>query len=142
MAGIFGTKAPLLADINLILLVGILVLLILGYMMMKRRRLRTHGYIMLTVVVLKLISILLIMLPSARIILFEPSFAALVPIVAIHISIGAITQAIGMYLVFVVWRLKEPIASCFKSKRRMKPLLITWIFMIFLGIGLYYLLYI
>ena len=139
MSGIFGTKALLIVDVNLILMLIILTTLVIGYLMMRRGRLKIHGYLMFIVVVLKMASILLVMLPSGLVILTESHLVNFIPITAVHVVIGSVTEAVGLYIVWT-WRFKEPTASCFRLRRFMKWLFILWLATIGLGILLYYLL--
>ena len=61
MTGILGTNAHLGADINLILQILMFLLLIIGLVYKKKRKLRIHGSIMAIAVILHVITFLTVM---------------------------------------------------------------------------------
>lgn len=106
MPGIFGTKASLLSDVNLLLQIAVLFLLLTGFKLARGKKLEMHGLTMATALILHTAAILLVMIPSLVI-----NFGALanvsslgVVITLIHVTLGIVTEATGIFLV-VAWRL-------------------------------------
>jgi len=81
MTGLLGTRASLQADANLIFQVVIFLLLILGFVLARKRNLTYHERIMKIVAVLNLASIFLVMVPSI--------IVSLVPLLSYYPVIGS-----------------------------------------------------
>lgn len=134
MSGLLGTRAPVSSDLNLILQIALLVLLLTGFILGKRKTgssLKLHGRLMTILVALNALSILLIMGPS----LFT-NFGAAVgevstfgfPLTLVHHSIGLIAEILGAVLVF----------KKFGNVRRwMQTTFVFWFVALLFGIGFY-----
>ena len=135
MMVLFGSSAPLLVDINLILQYVTLVLLIVGYV--KRKPFKTHGFIMLAVLSITVGTTLLLMAP--RIFIALASYG--VPIVA-HAILGTVTILLGAVFAsrFILAVRNESPLLC-GTKNWMRLALIMWIFPIFAGTMMYFTLY-
>ena len=86
--GLFGTSADVLVDINLILQYVTLILLVFGYV--KRRPLKNHGYIMMTVLLITVGTTLAVMAPRLLFVL-----GAYGPTIVVHAAIGIICILLG-----------------------------------------------
>jgi len=135
MSGIFGTKAPLPSDLNLLLQLGILVILLVGVKFGKEKTaksLKMHGRIMTIAVVLNAVGILFVMIPS-----FIAYFSAplkelsLVGVLStsIHASFGGLAEALGIAFVLE----KKPK----KVRMWMRLTTLFWIITFVLGVSLY-----
>lgn len=134
MPGLFGTNASVSSDLNLILQIVLLVLLLAGFILGKRKTgnsLKLHGRLMTVLVALNALAILLIMGPS----LFT-NFGAAVgeistigfPLTWLHHSIGLVAEILGAVLVF----------KKFGNVRRwMRTTLFLWFVALLFGIGFY-----
>ena len=139
--GILGTGAGLPNDITLLMQIAILLLLLLGYIYKRSGKLRKHGLIMGSAVILHLITIFAVMIPSFAInfsLLREPSVGVIVT--WIHVIIGATAIALGTRLV-LSWRFSNEVAECRKNKKVMRPLLVLWAASLILGIAFYFIYY-
>ncbi|MFQ5836599.1 MAG: hypothetical protein ACE5HG_01975 [Candidatus Bathyarchaeia archaeon] len=106
MSGIFGTRASLISDLNLLLQLIVLVILIVGVKFGKEKTeksLKTHGKVMTVMVVLNATGILLVMLPSfvtnLSAVLNEPSTIGF-PLTSIHVFFGISSNSLGIVLIF------------------------------------------
>jgi len=106
MPGIFGTNAPLAADLSLLLQLIIFVILILGIRFGRKKTLdglKTHGRIMTGTVALHTIGILLVMVPSLVMnfpaLRNEPSTIGF-PVTSIHVLLGVLAEGLGIVLIF------------------------------------------
>ena len=106
MAGLFGTSAPILSDLNLLLQIFIFVLLVVGGgfgRIKTRSSLKRHERIMTVAIVLNAVSILLVMGPSLLLgfdfVLGEPAVIGF-PLTAVHHSIGLAAEILGVVLIF------------------------------------------
>ncbi len=142
--GFLGTRAATPADINLIVQLIIITLLSAGYIYKRHKKLRLHGQIMVTAVVINGLAIALVMAPS---LIF--GFGAITsnplgpgPLISVaHAVVGATAWLCGAYLSWH-WRLQPTTAECFKRKKFMKPVLYTWLTAAILGVGFYIFYYI
>ena len=134
MSGVFGTRASVISDLNLILQILLLIILLVGFRLGKRKTgssLRTHGRLMTVLAVLNGLSILLVMGPS----LFT-SFGAAVeevsvigfPLTLLHHSIGLIAEILGVVLVFRKFG---------KVRTWMRITFMLWLVALLFGIGFY-----
>ena len=139
MSSIFGTKATLLYDVNLLLQILILILLFIGRKFVKDKKHKNHGIMMTIAVTLHTISILLIMIPSfvTYFGLTISSFSLGIVITWIHAIVGILAEVLGIFIV-VKWRFQpEPMKICGKRRKFMIPLFILWTFALILGIAFY-----
>jgi len=132
---LFGSSAPILVDFNLLLQYITLVLLIIGYI--KRKPFKTHGYIMLMVLLTSVGTTLLIMAP--RIFIAFDSYG--VPIIG-HAILGTVTILLGAVFSsrFILAMKNDTPLKC-GTKNWMRLALIMWIIPVFLGSMMYFTLY-
>jgi len=108
--GFLGTEASFQADLNLILQIVIVILLLTGYMLARRKVIFNHGKIMLISVILNAVAILLVMGPSlllgAGSIITAPLKPTSIIGVIIHPILGGIAELTGIYLVYS-WKLDK-----------------------------------
>jgi len=134
MSGVSGTSASVFSDLNLILQIVLLILLLAGFILGKKKTggsIKIHGRLMTVLVVLNALSILLIMGPS----LFtnlgaaaEEVFTIGFPLTLLHHSIGLIAEILGVVLVF----------KKFGNVRRWMRITFTlWLVALLSGIGFY-----
>ncbi|MGQ9494102.1 MAG: DUF420 domain-containing protein [Anaerolineae bacterium] len=139
-SGILGTRANLIADINLILQVVILVILIVGASQAKRRNFQIHHVWMTVAVVANAVLIVAIMNPSLfRILPFalrnpgadKPT--ALWP----HMLLGAVAELLGVYIV-LSGNMGQPDALRRRNlKWLMRITFLLWVLALVAGIVLY-----
>ncbi|TFG29496.1 hypothetical protein EU528_09605 [Candidatus Thorarchaeota archaeon] len=132
---LFGSSAPILVDINLILQYITLVLLVIGYV--KRKPFKTHGNIMLSVLLITVATTILLMAP--RLLITFDAYG--IPIVA-HAILGTVTILLGALFAtrFILAIKNETPLQC-GTKNWMRLALIMWIIPIFLGSMMYFALY-
>jgi uncharacterized membrane protein YozB (DUF420 family) len=105
MSGLFGTSASVFSDLNLVLQLVLLVLLLAGFILGRRKTgssLKMHGRLMKVLVVLNALSILLFMGPSLLTNLgpaVDEVFTFGFPLTLFHHSIGLIAEVLGAVLV-------------------------------------------
>ena len=133
--GLFGTPAPLFIDVNLILQYVTLVLLIVGYFKTKPRK--THGYLMILVFFITVITTILIMAPRLLIAIAGGDIFAV-----IHGTIGSLAIILGAIFAsrFIIATTNQKPLVC-GSKRMMRVAFILWILPVFSGSAIYILLY-
>lgn len=132
---LLGSSAPIMVDINLILQYVTLVLLVVGYV--KRKPFKTHGYIMLTVLLITVATTIFLMIPR----LFITFDAYGIPIV-FHAILGTVTILLGALFAtrFILAIRNETPLQC-GTKNWMRLALIMWIIPVFLGSMMYFALY-
>jgi len=105
MSDLFGTRAPITSDIALVIQVVLLILLLAGLRLGKRKTansLSKHGMLMKVMVLLNTGVLLLVMLPSF-VIAFDFVLAEVatgVPLILVHHSLGLIAEVLGVTLIF------------------------------------------
>jgi hypothetical protein len=132
---LFGSSAGILVDVNLMLQYVTLVLLIIGYV--KRKPFKTHGYIMLSVLIITVVTTLVIMAPRLLITFDSYGF----PIV-VHAILGTSTIILGALFAsrfIIAIRNNRPL-TC-GTKNMMRLALILWIIPIIAGTMMYITLY-
>lgn len=134
MSGLFGTNASILADMNLLLQILLLVILLLGYMLGKKKTavsLKAHGRVMTVLVALNALSILLVMGPSLfhniEAVVGEASSIGF-PVTLVHHLVGLIAEILGAVLVFKKFG---------KVRMWMRLTFTLWFVALVLGIGFY-----
>lgn len=132
-----------IAQINLGLQAVLVVLIVTGYLLKRRKRFVVHGSAMLLAVILNAVSFLLVMGPSFL------GFVESVPILPFrafsivlftHASLGGIAEVLGIYLV-ASWHLQSSTQACIRRKRFMDVVFVLWLMVFYLGFLLYTLLY-
>jgi len=141
MSSLLGTYAPLWSDVNLILQLAILAALGSGAIIVKRKQLARHGYVMATCVALNTVSILLVMVPVARGLLGSGQLTQLTALTALHAAVGVAVEVAAVYLV-AVWRFRKPGLTCFRHKGWMRGLAVAWALEATLGVLVYVMLYV
>lgn len=140
MSGILGTKADLPQDITLLSQIALLLILIVGYKLIKDKKLKTHGLIMSIAVLLHTITIFMVMIPSFIIhfdTLLKNAFSLGVIITWIHALAGITAELLGIVLIFE-WKFQPPPKmTCIKRKWMMRPLFMLWTLALMLGIAFY-----
>lgn len=133
--GLFGTTAPIIADLNLILQYVTLILLIFGYL--KRKPRKTHAYVMTTMYLITITTTVLIMAPA--LILYSSFYG---PILYLHAGVGIVCILLGTLFVsrFVkATRNKKPLVCGTKNVMRMT--FILWLIPILSGTAVYITMY-
>jgi uncharacterized membrane protein YozB (DUF420 family) len=144
MSGLFGTRAILQTDINLILQVSAIIIVLIGYLYKRRGRIRNHGALMGFATTLHTISFLAIMGPvfvSVFDFIATEFYTPLVISIVIHAIAGAIVLPLSIGLVVLWVRRISKLESCFKRKRVMVFTLGLWSASAFFGIIAYLLAY-
>ena len=145
MAGILGTNALFITDLNLLIQIAsfILVLGAVGYKI--KGKFKIHGSLMGVAVLLHFITFLIAMGPS-----FVGNFDFLatetlltaVQILWVHAISGAVSLVLGIFLI-VIWVPKASnIKPCFGRKRLMDATAVTWTISLIFGIATYITFYI
>ncbi|MBC7262022.1 MAG: DUF420 domain-containing protein [Chloroflexi bacterium] len=140
-SGIFGTKATLIADINLISQVVILAILAIGVFQAKARKFQAHHTLMTVAVVANAVLIIAIMNPSFFRIL---PFALRNPgadkptVLWPHMLFGAVAELLGVYIVLAA-NTGRPDKQHFKWLMRITFFL--WVLALIAGIVLYFVWY-
>lgn len=132
---LFGSSAPLLVDINLILQYASLVLLIVGYV--KRKPYKTHGNLMIVVLLLTVGTTVLIMAPRLLGVL-----SIYGDMVLVHAGIGVMAMILGTLFALnfaKALQTKQPL-TC-GTKNMMRLALILWTIPILFGTFMYTTLY-
>lgn len=99
-----------------------------------------HGYLTFAAVALNVLSVALVMLPSAVRILGRTSLSTFTVIVGVHSVLGLVALAVGIYIV-LVWRFWRPGGSCFRLRSFMRPLAMVWVVTMIQGVLMYLTLY-
>jgi len=142
--GIFGTKASLVADTNLILQVVILLMLLLGVFQAKRRKFQAHHTWMTVAVIANAALIIAVMNPSFFRIL---PFALRNPgankstVIWPHMLLGAIAELLGVYLVLATNMGASDISHRRNFKWLMRITFSLWVLALAVGIVLYFVWY-
>lgn len=147
MPGIFGTRAPFLADINLIVQILNATLLLFSYRTIRRGDVPRHRRLMISAVVINLLAIGGLMIPSALISASQITYHPLAGLIALaaplHAVGGGIIMLIAVYLIVSMYNYPRPNrlrVSYFKTVMRL--VLAFWLLIIAGGFVLYTLKYI
>jgi uncharacterized membrane protein YozB (DUF420 family) len=132
MANLLDTTAPLSSEISMIIQLISLVILIVGFVIVKRKEFRIHGIVMFSATLMNTAAVLIVMIPVA-IRLFGTSIPGFNLVSRLHFLIGLIVELIAAYLL-IDWRFQKPGPTCFKRKKWMLGLGLTWIAEVILGI--------
>ena len=134
--GLFGNPASIIVDANLIIQWVIFVILLVGYL--KRGERKTHGYLMVTALIVNLITTLLIMAPSLVM------NSSTLPITAYgHAIVGVLAILLGLLFSFkflTALRNSQPLVC--GTRRNMIIAFILWIVPVFFGTFLYMMIYV
>jgi uncharacterized membrane protein YozB (DUF420 family) len=142
--GIFGTRASLVADINLLLQIAILGMLAVGVIQARRGKLNAHHSLMTMAVIVNAAAIAFIM---------DPSFFRVLPFALRnplargpamlwpHVLIGGLAELMGAYIVIRTKTEPSAVANWPNMKRMMVLTLLLWIVALAVGIVLYFVWY-
>lgn len=140
--GLFGTGAPLRADMNLAVQLAMGVVLLGGFVLARLRRFRAHQACQTGVMLLNLAMIGLIMAPSFG---REVGIAAAAlgdahtRVAYLHAALGAAAELLGLYVVLVAGTSLVPPQLRFTDyKPWMRGALALWWVVILFGAGTYY----
>ncbi len=140
-SGILGTRATLIADINLILQIVLLAILSIGAFQARRGQVNSHHNLMTTAVILNAVAIVAIMNPSFfRALPYSlRNPGALGPTVMWpHITIGALAELMGAYLVIRLKLDPERASTLGSLKWVMVITLLLWVLALMGGIIVYF----
>ncbi len=109
-----------------------LVILVIGFIVVKLKNYKWHGNIMFIAGVLNLVSVLSVMVPVALRLssMPIPGFNLLF---RSHIVLGAFVIGLSGYIL-AEWRFQKPGPSCFQRKKWMLGLGLSWMAQIIIGI--------
>jgi len=139
MSDLLSTSAPLSSDISMILQLVALGLILVGFVIARRRSYMPHGIVMFIATLLNTGGILVVMIPVA-LRLGDSSLPGLNMLFRAHAVLGLIIEVAAVYLV-ADWRFQKPGPTCFQRKNWMLTLAIGWIAELILGMLLYMRLY-
>ena len=134
---------PVAFIITAILAVQIVVLLLLvyGYLLKRKLKFRQHGFVMAVAVVLHLTMVFYVMIPSF-VLAVIPDYTVPVPFSlvsvagVIHGVLGATALSLGVSFV-ASWHFRKNLQGCFNKKKIMLKTLIVWATSLAFGIILY-----
>ncbi|UCH32492.1 MAG: hypothetical protein JSV05_03695 [Candidatus Bathyarchaeota archaeon] len=140
MSGIFGTKAVLITDVNLLIQIIAFALIFVGFGYKTKAKFRNHGVVMGAAVFLHLISFLIAMGPSFLdgFEFFTTDTSLLgVQTMWVHAVTGAIALVLGIVIV-ASWIVRvSDIAACTRRKRLMDVTVLLWLISLIFGIATY-----
>lgn len=132
----------LLAQVNLAFQAAVFILLVVGFLFVRRKKIRAHAQIMLAAVVLTIVSFLGIMAPSLMNISSSAKGTPLI-LAMIHGTIGGLVLLLSLWVVgvwlmspFMVVPIKIRCNSAF-NKRLMSTIIFLWLASLILGVVLY-----
>ncbi len=130
-----------IVTLSLVLQLAVLTLVLYGYVLYRKLKLRQHGIIMALAVLIHLGAVFGIMLPSfvfavlPEYILVHPlGLTSLVSLV--HEVTGAVALGLGIWFV-AAWRFRKSFAGCFNRRWAMLATLIIWVAALLFGVTLY-----
>jgi hypothetical protein len=130
----------LIGSLTLFLQIGVLFLIVEGYLFRKQQKFRAHGFLMFSGVVLHLTAILVIMVPSflegllPRVVnsFFEPISL----LTTAHVIVGLVSLVLGVWIVGF-WRFSKSLQYCAPKRPWMKFTFRIWLVALLLGFLLY-----
>ena len=139
MSDLLNSAAPLSSDISMILQLVALGLILVGFIIVKRRNLKVHGGLMFLATLVNTVSILVVMIPVA-LRLASVSVPGFNFLFRTHIILGILVESVAIYIV-ADWRFQKPGPTCIQRKNWMLSLSIFWIAELLVGMLLYMRLY-
>ncbi len=140
MAGIFGTGAVLITDLNLLIQIISFLVLLISIVYKTKGKIKIHGYLMGLAVLMHFITFVVAMGPafSDGIDFFTASTGLIgVQAMWIHAITGGVALILGIFLV-LAWIINlSNMAGCVKRKRIMDITVILWALSIIFGIVTY-----
>jgi uncharacterized membrane protein YozB (DUF420 family) len=140
MSSLLNTNAPLISEISMIIQLVSLGFLLIGFIVVKRKNLRYHGVIMFLAFILNIITVLVVMLPTA-LGMIENSIPSFNLLFRSHILLGLFVIGLSGYIL-VNWRFMEPGPTCSQNKKWMLGLSLAWMAQVIIGILLFTRLYV
>jgi len=138
MATLLETNAPLGSEISMVLHLFALLLLLVGFIAVKRKRHVIHGVTM-ACATLSVVAALAVMVPRA-INLGEPQIHGFILLMRSHLILGVVILGVSLWIL-AEWRLQEPGPTCFQRKKWMLWLALAWILEVIIGMLLFVELY-
>lgn len=132
MANLLDTTAPLSSEISMIIQLVSLVIIIVGFVIVKQKKYRIHGIVMFSATLMNTAAVLIVMIPVA-IRLLGTSIPGFNLTFRLHFLIGLIVELVAVYIL-IDWRFQKPGPTCFQRKKWMLGLSLTWIAEVILGI--------
>jgi uncharacterized membrane protein YozB (DUF420 family) len=139
MASILNTPAPLSSEISMVLQLLALVIIIIGFIVVKRKKFVPHGVIMSAATIMNTLAILTVMIPVA-LRLADTSIPEFNLLFRTHSLLGLIVETIAIYIV-AEWRFQKPSPTCFQRKSWMLGLSLFWMAELIIGMLLFMKLY-
>jgi uncharacterized membrane protein YozB (DUF420 family) len=147
MTGFFPPDAPVVADVAGILEVGMAVLLLVGWVLVRRGHIRVHRLLQSSVVLVNIPIVLYAMVPP-YLQYVAPSFPgglnhANVLIPTLMLVAGAAAELLGVYIILVAGTSWIPARFRFRRyKLWMRTELVLWWAVVFAGLTTYYLFFV
>jgi uncharacterized membrane protein YozB (DUF420 family) len=140
--GFLGTAAPLYADLALLLEIAMGVALLIGAMLARMRRFRSHAWCQSAVVLLNLIIILVVMAPSFRVRVVPKIPVKLGQtyylLATTHAALGSVAEIGGLYILLAAGTNVLPERfRISKYKLWMRSVLVLWWLVLLLGLATY-----
>jgi hypothetical protein len=140
--GFLGTSAPRVADVVLLLEIGMGVGLLIGAWLASAGRFRQHALCQSVIVLLNLAVIALTMIPSFRVHVFPRIPAKLgkayYALATMHGALGSVTEIAGLYILLAAGtRVLPKRLQITKYKLWMRSVLVLWWLVLLLGFVTY-----
>jgi uncharacterized membrane protein YozB (DUF420 family) len=139
MASLLNTSAPFSSELSLILQLLALGLLIVGFIVIKRKKFMPHGAVMFVASLTNVVSVLTVMVPVA-LRLSDTSIPGFNLLFRSHILLGIVVISVSGYILWD-WRFQKPGPTCFQRKKWMLGLGLFWMAQLIMGMILFLRLY-
>ena len=139
MSDLLSSSAPLSSDVSMIMQLVALGIILVGFVVVKKRGYKVHGILMALAALVNTASILVVMVPVA-LSLVDTSLPNFNFFFRAHILLGLAVELAALYIV-VDWRFQNPGPTCFQRKNWMLTLTMGWIANLLLGMIVYMKLY-
>ena len=139
MASLLNTNAPINSEISMLLQLVALGILVIGFIIAKRKKYMPHGVTMLLATLLNAASVALVMVPVA-LNLTETSIPGFNLLFRTHAIFGIAILALSIFIV-AEWRFQKPGPTCFQRKNWMLGVAIAWVAELIIGMLLFLELY-
>jgi uncharacterized membrane protein YozB (DUF420 family) len=125
------------ATVSIVIQMIVLVLLIGGAWLKRKKKFRQHGITMFAAILLHVIMILAWMMPIFSSLFTSPAAISLADLLTVGIIVHALTGVVAIILgawVVASWRLKVNVKTCFAKKDIMRVTITLWIIALIIGI--------
>jgi len=139
MASLLNTNAPISSEISMILQLAALAILVIGFVVVKRKKYMPHGITMFIATLMNTASVATVMIPVA-LRLTDTSIPGFNLLFRTHAILGVTVLALSIWIV-ADWRFQNPGPTCFQRKKWMLGLSLVWIAELILGMLLFMQLY-